>query len=215
MDTSTRTSLRNYAETLAKGDEIETDRVAYHELATMPDKEFKEINLFTYKDKLSDADWKHFSDRKEKVLKGKGDEDGFNGIRTEIKIVSDTLEANGFRSNPDPKKSRKEAEDVAAYWRAVEHNVAELQKRTGKKAGPEDVQKIADDLMLQVKTGTSLFGLRDKTKPLFKIESLRDVPVVDVAEIKHMVKVRKGVEPTDEQVLKIYQKRIAGEQNGR
>lgn len=179
-----------------------TDWSKYYELKTLAasDKNsFIKENLMEYRHILADAEFKDLTNLQGQMSKNDPNADvHLNGYRTSTQIVSDTLMSAGVNTRS---KNTKDMQKVATFRRMVDENVQILQEQTGKKAKPEDVQKIADNLLINtIVKGGGWFGM-DAKKKIFEIQ-YKDVPQQDRADITR--ELRKRNRPVTEQAILQY-----------
>jgi hypothetical protein len=180
LSDSARSALRSYADRLRNGEDIETDRATYHELNEMSDDEFKNADLLVkYGKKLSNADFKKFSDRKAKL---KADDaktkEEMAGIRSEQQIVEDSLREAGYDQKDEEWFLFKDMMDDAALGYYRENG----NKRPPKDFIREKSRELLGDVVLKERR-----ILPNKTGPAFlsgEDDNIPGVPTKRAREIK-------------------------------
>lgn len=219
-----RTALRAYAKAVSRGETVETDLETYYGLIRMSNEELKKVNLIGLKDKLSPTDWKKWADIQGGLRGGRGDgsvkSPVLDGYRTDQQIVNDVLSAAGIDPTPSPKSG--DAKRVAAFRKSVDDKVMELQTRTGKKATNEDIQKIAEGLIMKgAVDGTGLFGFWKKEKFAFEADpgdnlkaEFDDIPENDVIDLRAAA-AKRGLPVDDDSIAEYYNRKLRKNVNGR
>lgn len=173
-------------------------------------KEFLKINPTALRSEMTHTEVAHLIELQAGILKG--DEKTaklLDGYRTDAQIVNDTLAAAGY--DPTPKEGKQVAKDVELFRRRVEEEMRVSQAHTGKKAQGDEVQKIADRLMMQMRIPGMLW---DSKKKLFELTpdeaakaqiTIKDIPEADQQGIKRAL-VKRHLPATDEDVIKLYVK---------
>ena len=214
-----RSALRTYAKSVAKGENIVTDLDTYYELVNMGDAELKNVNMIGLKDKLSPTDWKKWADI-QRDIRGGAKSAALDGFRTDNQIVNDVL--NSARIDPTPKPGSTDSKRVAAFRKAVDDRAMALQKQTGKKATNEDIQKIADSLIMKgAVEGTGLMGFNQKKKFAFEaapgdtlVAKFKDIPDGDVSKLREKA-IARGLPADDESIAKYYNNALRKSANDR
>lgn len=223
LQLSDREALRHYAEQLQTGGKVHTDWTTYYQLKSLASVEdpavrtrFLQTNLLSYRGSLADSEFKELVDLQAALRKGdsKADEQ-LRGIRTNAQVVNDALLAVGVDPSPDPKKNKGDVEKATQFRRAVDEQVIELERRTGKKATPDDVQAITDRLLTSaVVAGKSSFWGTPTTRRVYESQpgerlvlTIDDVPRGERTQIESAL-TRGGYPVTDANILKLYTQRI-------
>lgn len=176
-----RNAIDARAKQLQAGIQPTTDWGSYYELMTMASspatrEQFKTANLFMYRTKMADPEFKQLVSLQAGLRSGKGEkeEKELDGFRTNHQIVNDALTAAGI--DPTPKPGKDDATSVALFRRMVDERVGAIQEQTKKKATNEEVQGVVDTLMVEhiTKLGTFRnwipFYTGDTTKRAFEIQ---------------------------------------------
>lgn len=184
-----------------------TDWSTYYNLKSMAaDKknEFVNQNLLEYRHVLADTEFKDLVGLQSQLKKNDTTaQNQLNGFRTTNQVVEDTLSSAGI--NVRSKSARDQAK-VSNFKRMVDEHIQVLQDQTQKKAKSEDVQKIADNLLINtVVKGGGWFGF-DAKKRVFELQ-YKDVPQTDRSAIISALK-KRGKTPTEQSVLEYYAKGI-------
>ncbi len=212
LSVTERTSLEQYAKRKAKGDAEKTDWATYYELMSLGSSQdtreaFARTNLLEYKHKLGNTEFKQLTDLQASIRKGDGKADEkLDGFRTNQQIVDDTLRQAGLDPTP---KSSSDNKSVASFRRAVDGAVAAEERRKGKKLTNDEVQSIADNLVIKGKVPGSGW-IWDTEKRAFELsegESLvvkpKDIPVVERRKIEAALR-KHNRQVTDQSVLDLY-----------
>ena len=212
---SERAGLKSYAENRSKGTQPETSWPDYYELKTMAagDKsKFNNVNLMTYRGKMADAEFKELVGLQTGSRGGKPDEKLLDGYRTDSMIVNDSLKAAGYE--PNPKKGSRDAESVAKFRATVDMQMRQMQERTGKKASNEDVQRIVDNLLVEVVTKPGM--IFDTKKRAFELDpgeggavKIDDVPKIERRMIEDALR-RRNKPITESAILELYTRKLQG-----
>jgi hypothetical protein len=141
-------TLEKYAKRNIVGGTGDSDKVRYFDLKTMaldePQK-FKDVNLRNDLAKLTKTELKELLELQDHIRKGDTPraDAALDGFRTNQQIVDDTLDlAHVARTG-----AKAQTELVARFRRTLDDQVGSWQRLTGKKAGNDDVQRLADDLL--------------------------------------------------------------------
>jgi hypothetical protein len=210
FDGGTRAALKRYAEEKRGGGSIKTDMETYYnlkELAGDPAtrKEFENLNLMKFKDKLSDADMKSFISAQTGSKSGDGKaKKELDGWRTDTQIVTDAYSAMGL-----DKKSKSGKEKYQQFANRVEQEQIAMQEKLGRKLNNTEMQEITDKLKIQVITEKGFFF--DTKKRLFEVDpnageyEVTEVPPKDRMEIERVL--RKYNKPvTESAILELFTK---------
>lgn len=150
-------ALKQYARTLAKGDEPTTDWKVYQDLKLMAAdpatrRDFASTDLMQYRNRLGDTEFKELVAFKAAIAEGRKDPalDGFLGVS---QIVQNSL----LRNAPEYTKknlSNQQKQRLAVLTKMVNDRVTDYQQATGKTVVPhEEVQRITDELLLEQPSG--------------------------------------------------------------
>lgn len=221
-----RSSLRGYAEALAKEGRVDTDWVTYYGLYSRAGNDasgFARENLLAYRGKLGDEQFKELVGLQLRMRNGERAEADkmVAEFRTKDQIVNDTLTLAGIDVKAtDWRGSSVGAQREARFRRLLDDRVNDLQALTGKRASNRDIQEIADDLLrsivLQPGGGWSSIlpggmPVDDVTKRVMDL-TVDDVPPADRANISRLLR-EAGQPVTPDNILKFYvaRKRRLGE----
>lgn len=202
-----RKSLASRQKQINAGVQPNTDWDSYYKLKTMAAEnknQFARENLMEYRHILADAEFKDLTNLQSSLARNDAAaQSSLNGFRTSKQIVDDTLVSAGI--NVDSKRPSDQRR-IAQFRRMIDENIQIIQGQTRKEAGPEDVQRIADNLLINtiVKHG-GFMGL-DKEKKVFELE-YKDIPtkerMVIIGEMK-----KRGKIPSERTVLEYYRRGI-------
>jgi hypothetical protein len=209
--------LQNQIENLRKGIDPPANSEEYYDLRTLASNpgtrdQFMKTNLLSYGSKVSrsnlatlidlQADMRSGKDRADKIL---------DGFRSDNSIVNDTLNAAGI--DPTPKTGTDQAKKVALFRSKVDEEVRKIQADTGKKATNEQIQSIADNLIVKGKVPGSgwIFDTKKSAFELAPGEKLevnpKDIPRDDRKKIEAALK-KYNRPVNDETVMEIYKKKL-------
>lgn len=214
-----RSSLRSYAEHLAKGEPIETDAPTYYTLmqeAANDPKVFIKENLLTLRHKLDDGDWKGLVSLQLSMTNAANKPEvdrQLEGVRTKQEVLKSTLALYGI--DADAKVNTPEGKAVAELGRMLDRRVDAVQAPDAKgnhhQASHEEIQQALDGLLSQsVKVPGSWWGLvpfmgvslSDSSKRLTDL-TIDDVPVDVRTTIARKLRGR-GLPVTDVTILDTY-----------
>ncbi len=213
MEPAQRSSIDAY---LSK-DTIQTDWNEYYNLKRMaasPDlrDKFLKTDLLTMRHKLSDTEFKELVNAQADA--NKGDTKALDGIRSDSQIINQALADAGI--DPSPKHGSKDAKKVSQFWKAVDDQARVVIQQTGKKPTNEEVQGIVDGLMIKGVTERGFFW--NEEKHFFEVErgvdkqfdfDVKAVPPNERQRIESALK-SKGIEVTDDKIIKLYRGKLAG-----
>ena len=167
-----------------------------------------ELNLLGMRAKLSDTDFQELTklqqDRREKGV------EATSSIGTNDEIFKEALRNAGI--DPAAKAGKSDAKSVAAARRFVDTQIRALEQEQGKKAKPDQVQKIVDRAFIQGEVpGSGFLGMFPSKKRAFEIEPgdqviVRDIKQIPPDEHKQIVEAlqRHGRVPNDADILKLF-----------
>lgn len=215
LNATQRGALDARLKQVVAGVQPSTDWATYYNLKTMASEqknEFTKENLMQYRHVLADAEFKDLANLQGQLNKNDaGAQASLNGYRTSKQIIDDTLISAGYKPNS---KKPDEMRRVANFRRMVDEQVSILQDQTQKKAKSEDIQRIADNLLINriVKHGGFL-GLSDSNKRTFELSTkdvaVDDIPVMERAKIESFLR-RRQLPITQENVIGLYIKKLQG-----
>lgn len=200
--------LEKRAKQIAHGIEPSTDWTTYYHLKSMAADNksgFSKENLLEYRHLLSDTEFKDMVNLQSHLAKNDPTAvANLNGFRTSNQIVNDTLISAGINVKS---KDVNEMKKVSQFKRMVDEHLSVIQEQTGKKAKSEDVQKVADRLLINtIVKGGGFLGIMDAKKKAFELE-YKDVPLSERNKIVSLLNSRKKP-ATEEAVLKTYIKAL-------
>lgn len=196
-------NVMNFAGRVAKGDDV-TSPLLYQRLTENPQalKGLSEAEFFALRRELSEADFKHFSNERAKLLGAKGSGQGGAGDLNSSAInasLNDRLRQ--MKMDPTPKDGSDDALRVGTVRKFVNDYFIRAQQEAGKKFTDAEVAQHLDGLFAH---STQLRGwFSSTTAPIFGMKP-GDIPGDDRKRIDVALK-RQGVEnPSDAQVLELY-----------
>ena len=183
-------------------------------LASDPDtqQDFLKTNLMMYKGKMDEKSWTELVDaqsdlRKNPKAGGSGTAaNALAGWRTNQSVVDDGLKAAGL--DPNPKEGTQDEANVVGFRKEVDAQAVQFLQRTGKAAGPDDIQAISDKLLMKVPIGQKDWWGDAKQKPSFEV-GIGDVPVTDRQAIAAAL-AKNGKPVNDDNIAYWYKQRFAG-----
>lgn len=201
-------ALKRRQKQVNAGEQPNTDWTVYYNLKNMAaDKknDFMNENLLEYRHVLADQEFKDLTNLQGQLKKNDSTAQvQLNGFRTTTQVINDTMMSAGINVKSKRPEDQKK---VSAFRRQVDEHVQILQEQTGKKARSEDVQKIADNLLITaINKRPGIMGIFDREKKVFEIQ-YKDVPTTDRTAIMRELK-KRGRPITERAVLEYYLKGI-------
>jgi len=177
-------SIRDYAAKVAKGIPVETDMALYYELKRDPVMLAK-ANLNTFKDRLSDSDFKNLIEDQTNV-KATGSHS--TQVFSAREVLSRYMETAGI--NPNPKFDDTEGTaKVGRIESAFQRQITEQESIQGKKMDQDQIRKLAARMFTEVPilkwgyAGTPFSGTGTKPAVLIGAGDNVQVPTEDRAKI--------------------------------
>lgn len=167
-----------------------------------------ELNLLGMRGKLSDTDFQELTklqqDRREKGAEATA------SVGSNDEIFKEALRVAGI--DPNAKAGKSDAKSVAAARRYVDTQIRALEQDQGKKATPDQVQKVVDRAFIQGDVpGSGLMGFFSSKKRTFERETgdqviVRDIKQIPADEHTQIVEAlkRHGRVPNDADILKLF-----------
>ncbi|MBW9238355.1 transglycosylase SLT domain-containing protein [Pseudomonas carnis] len=167
-----------------------------------------ELNLLGMRAKLSDTDFQELTklqqDRREKGA------EATSSIGSNDNIFKEALRVAGI--DPEAKAGKRDAKSVAAARRYVDTQIRALEQDQGKKATPDQVQKVVDRAFIQGEVpGSGFMGMFSSKKRAFEREPgdqviVRDIKQIPADEHQQIVEAlkRHGRVPNDADILKLF-----------
>jgi soluble lytic murein transglycosylase len=155
-----------FGKRLSKGEQPETDWGLYYQLKTDP-QVLKNTNLMAVRNRLADTEFKQLTEQQQ-------DKAGYGP--TTLRSAQQVL--NGFMAqagiNPNPGIADKAgAAKVGRIWAAFTQRLNDFEALNTKKAGEQDVEKIAARMFTRVPVQSLLKGTEDKPAVLVDTDSDR------------------------------------------
>lgn len=219
LDEADRNGLEAYAKRNAVGDgEGKTDIPTFYKLMQQAGSDpegFAHANLLTYASRLSRSDFERLAEYQRSILDKKPVDAQLAGFRTADQVINDTLRTAGIGLTEKPDDKAK----VATFYGMVDDKVKALEQTTGKKATPDDIQKIASDLISRSVAVPATGGIYNDIHNLFFAPTqvpkrlldltIDDVPTADKQQITQALQ-RQGRIVTDDTILQVYRASKAG-----
>lgn len=167
-----------------------------------------ELNLLGMRGKLSDTDFQELTklqqDRREKGAEATA------SVGSNDEIFKEALRVAGI--DPNAKAGKSDAKSVAAARRYVDTQIRALEQDQGKKATPDQVQKVVDRAFIQGDVpGSGFMGMFSSKKRTFEREAgdqviVRDIKQIPADEHTQIVEAlkRHGRVPNDADILKLF-----------
>lgn len=199
-------SVMDFAKKVAAGDDT-TNLWLYNKLASDPQflSGLSEDQFFALRGELSQADFKHFSNERSKVINGTGTTSPGtlpSGIND---IVNDRLRMMGL--DPTPKDESKDAMRVGAIRRFINDSVLKAQADAGKKFDSAQTSAHIDKLFstMSDKELKSFAGFRyvGGGEPVLGMTK-SDIPTATREAIEATLKARGVEDPTEADILSVY-----------
>lgn len=198
-----RDNVMNYAARIAKGDDT-TSPLLYQRLTENPAylKNLSESQFYALRRELSEADFKHFSSERAKLLGVKGAGQGGAGDLNTAAInagLSDRLRQ--LKQDPTPKDGSDDAARLGTLRKVVNDYFARQQQEAGKKFSDAEVSQHLDALFAK---NTEVRGwFSNSSVPVLGMKP-GDIPSAERDQVKAALK-RQGIgSPSDQQVLETY-----------
>lgn len=205
-------SLEAYSKSIQRGDTV-TDLALYNRLASYPDElaRTSDVQFEMLRSKLSQADFKHFSNERANLINGATDT---SAQAINSKALNDSLntrlQALGLPIHPNYKNPADPVnQQLGSQRQFVRDSVFAAQQQAGKKFTPEELDTHIDSLFLKSDTLHNLI-FSDTTKPLMSVK-FDDIRSADKDAITAAFVARGVKNPTNDQVLRAYwAKKAAG-----
>lgn len=168
----------------------------------------EELNLLGMRSKLSDTDFQELTklqqDRREKGAESTA------SIGSNDTIFKEALRVAGIDASA--KASKSDAKAVAAARRYVDTQIRALEQDQGKKATPDQVQKVVDRAFIQGEVpGSGFLGMFSTQKREFERQDgdqviVRDIKQIPPDEHQQIVEAMKrhGQKPNDADILRLF-----------
>lgn len=196
-------SLRSYAE--QRMGPRRTDPETLVELSRLsgddPQK-FGELDMLSYRDKLSDGDFEEFVDLQRKIRAGNLDGKA-TGFMTLNQVRDERLRDLFGSAMPTAKESPKASAARRKFVQQYETRLKAVRDQTGKAAGVDDARQILDDMTADV--GINRAYWFDTSKPAYELtdEDVPDVPEADRNEIISELR-KRGRPVTNQAIIDLY-----------
>ncbi len=168
----------------------------------------EELNLLGMRGKLSDTDFQELTklqqDRREKGAESTA------SIGSNDTIFKEALRVAGIDASA--KAGKSDAKAVAAARRYVDTQIRALEQDQGKKATPDQVQKVVDRAFIQGEVpGSGFLGMFSTQKRAFERQDgdqviVRDIKQIPPDERQQIVEAMKrhGQKPNDADILRLF-----------
>lgn len=199
--------LALFAKRIARGDN-ETDASVYMKLATYPDEMAKlsDAEFMQLRTKLSESDFKHFSNERADILNGKTD-DTSGGINSKSINTALNNRLTSIGINPTPgSKDMAARQQVGTIQKYVRDDIFAQQAQLGRKLTPAEVEQRIDALFAKDVNFRSTFlgiGYRSTQQPMLSLK-VSDIPPDSLMQLRKQLATKGFTNPTDDQILRIY-----------
>jgi hypothetical protein len=213
MSIANQDALLSFSKKLSEGAPIKTDLGTYGDLEKMfsnpatRDAAIK-LDLNRYVARLSDSDYKHFSDLQGGLIKGEPAVDRkLNGIFSNSQIVESAMRGAGL--DVDPKAKKDDAVKVDALKQTINQQVEDLEQHAKRPATAKEVTDITNEVLTQHIVGTSFRGnpIKKRLDEMGPNDQLiiksSDIPRADYRAIVQQLRTQ-GMPLTDDNVVQAY-----------
>lgn len=196
-------NVMSFAQRIAKGDDV-TNMALYQRLSTDPAmlKGMSDAEFFRLRGELSEADFKHFSNERGKLISGTSSDKADDINSASIKSIVDNR-LSGLGIDPTPKDTNEKAlMRVAAIRKYINDKVIDEQQQSGKKMGDAELSKFIDKLFSQSAMNKGGIFTAPSAGRMLQMEA-SDIPS-DMRKLIEMDFKNRGIEPTDSDILSAY-----------
>lgn len=199
--------VMKFAERIRKGPD-NTNPELYLKLSTYPDEaaHMTDNQFMQLRSQLSEADFKHFTKERADYQNGKID-DSFEAINS--KAVSTALDSRlyslGINPKPAPKDTSENAR-IGTIQKYIRDDIYSLQKQTGKKMTPAEIEQHVDSLFAKDLTFRKTFAGFETGSGQQNMLTMKvgDIPGDALVQIKQAFEMQGIKKPTDDQLLRTY-----------
>lgn len=225
--------LWSYYEARSKAGGVKTDERTLYELQTqyaMDPDAFAQVDLFDYRDRLSDSDWEKVTGWRQTALTdGRKAGEEATAIMSTSEYMKSQLEAVGITATGKEGEERAAAARREAEFQiALQREVDAWTKDNGKKPDQTEIQKMINRLLLPVviKTPGALWGTNETQARMFEVPNLgsigggrtaevfsdyAEIPQADRIQIEVALEAMLGYKPSEEQVEQEYAKFLSAQ----
>lgn len=215
-------ALRRYAGVVSQGVPVKTDLPTYNNLQELfanpqtRDTALK-TDLNTYIGKLSEGDYKHFSD----LQSGLGAKDAtttkkLDGVFTNGQIIDNALKGAGI--GIDPTKRKPDAVTTNTLKQTINAQVTDVEQREQRPATTKEVTDITNTILTQHvidRDGDQVNARIDQMLPTDKLViTAKDIPRTDYRAIVQQLR-KQGLPLTDDAVVNAYKASLMSLRRGR
>lgn len=218
MSSSQHRSLETRFTQLRDGIEPQSNGETYYNLqqtAVTPElrDKFLGTNLLEYRHQVTSGELSSLMDMQKSMRKSDGEaDDTIRGLRTRTQVVNETLKSIGIDPNA---KDSGTANKVLQFQRQIDDQIAEYNKTNNKKPNATEMQKMADNLVVQATVPNSGF-LWNTSGPAFTLPKgtsvtvgIDDIPASEKAAITKALNAR-SIPVTNEKIEELYSRKING-----
>lgn len=213
-----RSTLQSYAEERAKGRDVPAGGKLYYDtfsIATNPAtrNQFMRENLYsTIYGKVSKSEFDELYKLQNGLKNGSAKElNDADDLFSNKQIAESIAKSNGIYAANDDSESKQET--YRQYQTSLNRELRRFQTNTGKKPTSDDVQRIADSLLIEKKVNDNWFG---NTKRRFEVDpgvnvdiTYEDIPAREKALIAQAAK-EAGATLNEQDVVDLYIQKTTG-----
>lgn len=205
LDLSQREAIDTRLKQLAGGEKQQTDWIKYYDwrqMAASPTTraQFLAIPAAELRRSLGDSEFREMTDLKAGIVKGDATtEQKLDGYQSNDQIVTDAYHSAFGRTLQGDKR-------LADFRRAVDVEAAQLEQGTKKPVTNDQLRQITDNLLTRRVVDQHWYG-DEKVRP-FEVQTASDVPSAERAKIEDAMR-RRGLVPTEAQVVALYRKKLS------
>jgi hypothetical protein len=198
IDAPAQKALVEYA---AKKGKVQTDWSTYYRLERQAVEDpagFAAYDLLQHRHQLDEGEFKGLVTLQREIGQKGRDSEQLTQVRTVSQVINSSLDKLGIERGENAPKS--DAEKGDRFHRLVQDELLSLERREGRKAKPDEVQAIADRMVLDVVVPGKLWGTNEKAPVDIEIG---DVPKTERSKIEEALK-RAGRPVSEAAIVDLY-----------